>query len=225
MTITLYGAALSPFVRKVRVVLAEKGIAYKHDPVSPFAPPDYFLEISPLKRIPVLRDESEGPNATLAVSSAICGFLERKHPSPALYPAKPFDYGRTLWIEEYADSDFIAAIGGGLFRAVVINKLMRKEPDFDLANDTWANKAPRFLDYFEQQLGSRAHFIGDTFTIADIAVASPFVNAAHAGFAPDPARHPNLVKFLKATHARPSFAACIAEERKMLTSLGIPYAG
>ena len=39
-----------------------------------------------------------------------------------------------------------------------------------------------------------------------------------------PARHPNLVRFLKAMHARPSFAACIEEERKMLTPLGLKYA-
>lgn len=224
MTITLYGAALSPFVRKVRVVLAEKGLEYKHDPVSPFAPPDYFLSISPLKRIPVLRDESEGPDATLADSSAICGFLEKKHPAKPVYPTKPFDYGRALWIEEYADSDFIGTIGGGVFRAVVINKLMKREPDLNLARDTWETKAPRFFDYFEKELDGRGHFVGDTLTIADIAVASPFVNAAHAGFAPDAQKYPGLTRFLKTMHARPSFAACIAEERKMLASLGIPYA-
>lgn len=207
------------------MALAEKGLEYKLDPVSPFAPPDYFLEISPLKRVPVLRDDSEGPDATLADSSAICGFLERKYPTPALYPAKPFDYGRTLWLEEYADSDFIGTIGGGLFRAVVVNKLMRKEADFDLANDTWTNKAPRFLDYFEKELAGRDHFIGNTLTLADIAVASPFVNAAHAGFAPDAEKYPGLSRFLKAMHARPSFAASIDQERKFLTPLGIPYAG
>jgi glutathione S-transferase len=212
-------------VRKVRVALSEKGLEYKHDPVSPFAPPDYFLEISPLKRIPVLRDESEGPDATLADSSAICGYLEKKYPAPALYPSKPYDYGRALWLEEYADSDFIATMGGGIFRPVVIAKLMRKEPDFAGAKDAWETKAPRFLDYFEKELGNRAHFVGDALTVADIAVASPFVNAAHAGFAPDAARYPGLVRFLKAMHARPGFAASIAEERKMLTPLGIAYAG
>lgn len=225
MTITLYGAALSPFVRKVRVALAEKGLEYKHDPVSPFAPPDYFLEISPLKRIPVLRDDSEGPDATLPDSSAICGYLERKHPSPALYPRQAFAYGRTLWIEEYADSDLVAALGGGLFRPTVVAKLMQKEPDFALAKDTWENKAPRFLAFFEKELAGRAHFVGDSLTLADIAVASPFVNAAHAGFAPGATKYPGLSRFLKSMHARPSFAACIAEERKMLERLGIPYAG
>jgi glutathione S-transferase len=225
MTITLYGAALSPFVRKVRVVLAEKGLEYKHDPVSPFAPPDYFLEISPLKRIPVLRDDSEGPDATLADSSAICGFLEKKYPAPALYPAKPFDYGRALWIEEYADSDFVGTLGGGIFRPVVIAKLMQKEPDFAGAKDVWETKAQRFLDYFEKELGGRSNFIGTQLTLADIAVASPFVNAAHAGFAPDAAKYPGLTNFLKAMHARPSFAACIAQERKFLAATGLPYAG
>jgi glutathione S-transferase len=225
MTITLYGAALSPFVRKVRVALAEKGIPYKHEPVSPFAPPEDFLAISPLKRIPVLRDDSEGPDATLPDSSAICAYLERKYPAPALYPTQPFAYGRAIWLEEYADSDFIATTGAGLFRAIVISRLMKQEPNKDLADDTWANKVPRFLDYFERELHGRAHYIGDSLTIADIAVASPFVNAAHAGYWPDAQRWPNLVRFLKATHARPSFAACIAEERKLLERLGIPYAG
>lgn len=225
MTITLYGAALSPFVRKVRVVLAEKGIPYTHDPVSPFAPPDEFLAISPLKRIPVLLDDSEGANATLPDSSAICAYLERKYPTPALYPAQAFAYGRALWLEEYADSDFIAAAGGGLFRPIVISRLMKQEPNQALADDTWANKMPRFFDYFEKELNGRAHFIGDTLTIADIAVASPFVNSAHAGYWPDATRWPSLVGFLKAMHARPSFAASIAEERKAISRLGIPYAG
>jgi glutathione S-transferase len=225
MTITIHGAALSPFVRKVRVALAEKGLDYKLDPISPFAPPPNFAELSPLKRIPVLRDDSEGPDATLPDSSAICGYLERKYPAKPLYPSQPFAYGRALWLEEYADTDFIAATGPGIFRAIVLNKLQRKEPDTALAQDTWDNKVPRFLDYFEKELGNRAHFVGDMLTVADIAIASPFVNAAHAGYAPDPARHPNLARFLKAMHARPSFAACIEEEKRLLAPLGIKYAG
>jgi hypothetical protein len=36
---TLYGAPASPFVRKTMAALAEKGIAYEHDPVIPFNPP------------------------------------------------------------------------------------------------------------------------------------------------------------------------------------------
>lgn len=111
-----------------------------------------------------------------------------------------------------------------MFRPVVINMLMKKEPDRALAQDTWDNKVQRFLGYYEKELGSRPYFVGDSFSIADIAVASPFVNAAHAGFAPDETRYPNLVRFLKATLARPGFAACIKGELKVLAPLGLTYA-
>jgi len=224
MTITIHGAPLSPFVRKVRVVLAEKQLEYKIDPISPFAPPADFEKLSPLKRIPVLRDDSEGPDALLPDSSAICGYLEKKYPTPALYPSKPFDYGRALWFEEYADSDFVATTGLGMFRPVVVNKLMKKEADMAMAKDTWETKVPRFLNYYESELQGRTWFVGDSFSIADISVASPFVNVAHAGFAPDAAKYPNLTRFLKTVIARPSFAACIAHEQKAVAPLGLTFA-
>lgn len=205
-------------------MLAEKQLEYKLDPVSPFAPPPDFEKISPLKRIPVLRDDSEGPDAIIPDSSAICAYLEKKFPTPALYPSAPFAYGRALWFEEYADSEFVATTGLGMFRPVVVNALMKKAPDIAAAQDTWETKVPRFLQYYEEQIQGRSHFVGDSFTIADIAVASPFVNVAHAGFAPDEAKYPNLVRLLKATLARPCFAASIAHEQKILAPLGIRYA-
>ena len=224
MTLTVIGAPLSPFVRKVRVVLAEKKLDYKLDPVSPFAPPADFEKISPLKRIPVLRDDSEGPDATIADSSAICAYLEKKFPATPLYPAEPFAYAQALWFEEYGDSDFVSATGLGMFRPVVLNALTGKAPDLATARETWETKVPRFLQYYEHKLQGRSHFVGNSLTIADIAVASPFVNVAHAGFAPDAATYPNLVRFLKETLGRPSFSACIAQERKVLAPTGLTYA-
>ena len=206
------------------MVLAEKQLEYKLDPISPFAPPPDFEKFSPLKRIPVLRDDSEGPDAVIADSSAICGYLEKKHPAHALYPAQAFAYGQALWFEEYADTDFVAVAGSNIFRPIVINLLMKKEPDLAMAQDAWETKAPRFLDYFEGHLKGRNYFVGEAFSIADIAVAAPFVNVAHAGFAPDASKYPNLTRFLKATLARPSFADCVIHEKKILAPLGLKYA-
>ena len=52
----LFGAPLSPFVRKARIVAAEKGIDYELDPSpSPLTGfSDEFLALNPLKRIPAL---------------------------------------------------------------------------------------------------------------------------------------------------------------------------
>ena len=53
---TLYGAPVSPFVRKVMVALAEKGIAYEYEPVAPaIAPPEIprvSKDLSPLCEFP-----------------------------------------------------------------------------------------------------------------------------------------------------------------------------
>jgi glutathione S-transferase len=220
MTLTVYGVALSPFVRKVRVFLAEKGLDYKLEQVSIFPPPDWFREISPLGRIPVLRDDEEGADATLPDSSAICAYIERKHPAPALYPREPFAYGRALWLEEYADSEFAAAAGLGVFRPVVVNRLMGKESDTAAAEQTMREKLPKFFDYFEKEIGTKEFLAGNAFSIADIAAATSFINLAHAGFRPDEKTWPNLTRYLAAIQARPSFAACIAEEKGILAKLG-----
>lgn len=70
----IYGMKGSPFVRKVQVLLAEKGVPYDFEMASPFPAPDWFAEISPAKRIPVLRDRSigaEGPAGTLPDSGCL----------------------------------------------------------------------------------------------------------------------------------------------------------
>ena len=75
MPLTLIGGSVSPFVRKVRVFCAEKGIAYELERLNPFAPPEGFRDIRPLARIPVLRDgDRHVPD-----SSVICSDVERRH--------------------------------------------------------------------------------------------------------------------------------------------------
>ena len=128
--LVVYGMKGSPFVRKVQVVLAEKGVDYDFEMASPFPAPDWFVEISPAKRIPVLRDRSvgrEGVPGTIPDSSAICAYIERKHPSPALYPSGAFDHARALWFEEYADSELASRIGGGIFRPLVMARFFGRK--------------------------------------------------------------------------------------------------
>ena len=96
----LHGAPLSPFVRKARVALAEKGVDYELDPLVPFGVADEYKKLSPLKKIPCWE---EGDFA-LPDSSAIVAYLERIQPEPSLYPQDPKQFARALWYEEYADT-------------------------------------------------------------------------------------------------------------------------
>jgi glutathione S-transferase len=208
----VYGANLSPFVRKVRVVLAEKGLKYEHDPVSPFQPPPAFLEISPLKRIPVLRDTDLPEPNTLPDSSIICDYLEHKFPKPALYPSDPFQRARALWFEEYADSVLAQACGLGLFFERVVKKLLKQQTDENVVAATLKEKLPPLFGYLEKEIGKRKFLAGDAFSIADISVCTMLVNFEHAGEKIDASRWPELARYVGATHARPSFKACIDEE-------------
>ena len=217
MKYILMGSPLSPFVRKVRVFCAEKGIDYELDPVNPFSPPDGWREISPLNRIPVLALEDDDlTRRFLPDSSVICAFLDQLFPEHRMIPEAPFARGEALWFEEYADSDLAAAIGTGIFQPIVFSKMQGKEPDEAKALDTIENRLPRFLDYLESQVADKEYLVEQRFTIADISTATSFVNMSHAGFSPDASRWPKFSAYLERILSRASFADCIAEERKIL---------
>lgn len=217
--LVVYGMKGSPFVRKVLVVLAEKNLPYDFEMASPFPAPDWFVEMNPAKRIPVLRDRTvgtEGAAGTIPDSSAICAYLERKYPQPAVYPTNHFDYGRALWLEEYADTELAMRVGLGLFRPLVMAKMFGKEPDIERARKTVTQDLPPLFDYLEKSLGGGTFLVGNALSIADIAVATQLVNLQHAGASVDAGRWPKLNAFGERLHARPSFANCIAEEKQFI---------
>lgn len=213
MALIVYGGSVSPFVRKIRVVLAEKGVDYKLEQISPFSPPPNFREISPLGRIPVLRDTDLPEPNTLPDSSIIADYLEHKFPKPALYPTDAFQRARALWFEEYADTALAQAVGPGVFFERIVKKMMKKEPDETVVAATLKDKLPPIFDYLEKEIGAKTYLVGDAYSIADIATATSFVNFAHAGETVDADRWPQLARYVRALHARPSFKALIEEER------------
>jgi glutathione S-transferase len=209
---TLYGVGLSPFVRKVRVLLAEKGIAYDHDPVIPFNVSAEYKEISPLGRIPAWRDDK----GALADSSVICAYLDRIHPTPALYPADPYAAARALWFEEYGDGGLVPVFGPKIFFQRIVGPRFFNQPtDEAVVSKAVAEEVPPLFDYLEGQLKGD-WLVGTQFSIADIGVGSPFVNLRLAGESVDAARWPKLARYVARVHERPSFAQLIQEDRGAL---------
>ena len=205
----LHGANASPFVRKTRVALAEKGVAYDLDPVMPFGLPPEYIKKSPLGKIPCYEDG----DFVLPDSSCIVAYLERTHPSPALYPSDPKEFGRALWYEEYADTKLVENLGAIFFQRVVKAGILKQEPDEDLVQKTLKEGIPPVFDYLEGEIGDREVLVGTHFTIADIATCSPFVNFMHGGESVNAKRWPRLAAYVERIHARPSFKALIEEEK------------
>jgi glutathione S-transferase len=209
----VYGVNLSPFVRKVRVFMAEKGLPYELEPIIPMNAPPEYRKISPLGKIPAYRDEK----VTLADSSAICAYLERIHPRPELYPSDPPEYGRALWFEEYGDSALAPTIGPKIFFPKIVAPRFFNQPADDAAiRKVVEEELPPYLDYLEGEMGNGEGIVGGRFTIADIALGTQFVNLRHAGFSPDAKRWPRLTRYIERVHDRPTFKKLIAEETRDL---------
>lgn len=206
--IVLYGSPLSPFVRKAAAVCIEKDIPFAIEAVNVFDPPEWFREISPMKRIPVMRDRSiadEGVAGTIADSSAICAYLERKHPTSSLYCEDAFAHGRALMIEEYVDTSLAMTGGLGIFRPIFFSLTQGKEPDLDKARATWANDIPPILAFLDQELAGGEFACGDSVSIADISIACILMQIALVAEMPLD-DYPALAAHYERMQARPSIA-------------------
>ena len=208
----LYGSTISPFVRKVAVLAEEKGIAIDLVPAAPGDRSPAFRAISPFGQIPALVDG----DFTLADSSAIVTYLEAKHPEPALIPADPQARGRTIWFDELADTVVFAAGRTMLFNRVVGPLFRGGVGDAAAADAAERDQWPAILAYVDGEIGDREFLVGDTLTLADIAVASAFASALHACAPVDAAVYPNLARYREAMLARPAFATRVAGERAFI---------
>ncbi|NWG45957.1 MAG: glutathione S-transferase family protein [Alphaproteobacteria bacterium] len=206
--LVLYGTPLSPFVRKVQVVLGHTGCPYDFETVNIRAMPDWFLEISPARRIPVIRDRTigtEGQAGTIFDSSAISLFLDRRL-NAGLFGTTPFEAGRIAAIEEYADSVLGPTVGMGIFRPILFPRFAGKPSDLDTARKTWSETLPSIFDYLEGVLNGGAHFVGGRYSLADIAVGCQMLQLDLVAGLPDADRWPALVKHSEAMRLRPEFA-------------------
>jgi glutathione S-transferase len=219
MSLTLYGAPLSPFVRKADAVLREKNVPFELESVNIMPMPDWFKEISPARRIPVLRDTSIGKEGTLGTipdSSAICAYIERKFPEPALYPSDPYLYGRALWLEEFSDTELAGIVGMGIFRPIQFSRFQGKEPDIETAKRSYNEKLPRVLDYFEGELDGGEWLVGDALSIADVSLATALTQLTLVAGPIDADRWPGVAAHHERMLARPSLVPCLEISRKIV---------
>lgn len=216
MSLTLYGAPLSPFVRKVRLYLLEKGLDYQLEVVSPFSQPSWFRELSPLGRIPALRDG----DTTLADSSVICQYLEEKHADIApLYGRDAGERARVRWLEKYSDYELAPLATFGVFRNRTLKPSMGQPCDEATVQAALVDKLPPHFDYLERTLGDAEYFVGEHLTMADLAFVTQLVNMEHGGERLDAGRWPRLAAHYERLAARESVQAVLPGEQKILAKL------
>jgi glutathione S-transferase len=113
-----YLSLTSPFARKVRVALHEKGLEASFSPcvVDPWQDDPALLAVNPLLQVPALRLDD---GLALTNSDTILAWLERTHPAPSLWPADASQRNR---------AEAIAALAQGMIEYAVFLVLEGRRP-------------------------------------------------------------------------------------------------
>lgn len=210
----IYGAYLSPFVRKVVLTFELKGIPFEMISAVPGMFPQGYKNIHPLMKIPTLQNEE----VTLPDSSVICQYLDDKYPDKKVIPAERVLKAKTLWLEEYADTKVIEVTGANLFFERFMKPLLGKAPDEEKITRNLETEMPKVLEYLEERCGDYPgiYMVGNSITVADFAIMGMFLNARYVGFEVDAAHYPKFRKYLEDMFALPLIAARIKAEERFL---------
>lgn len=147
---------LCPYVQRAAITLAEKGAPFGKVLIDLAAKPDWFLALSPLGKVPLLRVGGR----TLFESAAICDYLDETI-APRLHPEDPIARAQhRAWI---AFASTVLDDIAGLYNAPDAETFERKV-------DTLADRFARL----EEALGDGPWFAGEAFSIVDAAFAPVF---------------------------------------------------
>ena len=116
----LYGAPVSPFVRKVLAFVAEKGVVVELVPVGLGDQNRGFLACSPFRKMPGFTDE----DFSISDLAAILSYIEAEHPEVPLIPTDPTNRVRAVWFDEFANPILTAPAGPIFFNRIVLPKLL-----------------------------------------------------------------------------------------------------
>ena len=205
----VYGVPFSAHTRKVVIAAREKGLDFELVPLVPLMPnlPGWFLEASPLKKIPVLKHDGRA----ITDSTVIALYLDRVFPERPLYPVEPGRYAKALFIEELVDGGLAEhVLHGVLLQRVFGPRFMGIEPDEALVAKSLNEKIPPRLRDLERRL--EGAWFAETFSYADITVASILMNLAYAGEPLRAAEYPKLHAFLRRALTRETFVRALEVE-------------
>lgn len=193
----LIASLTSPYARKIRVILAEKGLSHVFVNDPPWEAGTHIANFNPLGKVPALiADNGE----VFFDSPVIAEYIETLGAAPFLLPADRLEAVRVKQLEALAD---------GVLDAAVLVLLEGRRPAAQ-QSDSWKarqwSKVELGLAAFNRLTDGRAWLYGETMTLADIAAA---IMVGWLGFRfPQfdlASKYPALAAWAAPLLARPSF--------------------
>jgi len=197
----LYASLTSPYARKVRICLQEKGLDYELVVEAPSDPTANVARLNPLGKVPLLQcDDGE----VVFNSPMIVDYIDGLG-GTALIPVTT----KRLQVQRWQ------ALGDGIIDAVVARMLeLRRDPEHQDAAviQKQQAKVAAAMDFADKHYKGGEFLEKDQFSLADIAlaVALEYVDFRY----PHDWRssHPSLAQWLSTINQRPSFLSTVAQE-------------
>ncbi len=204
---TLYHLWLSPFCRKVRIVLREKGLDFEMKNETLWQRRPEFLALNPAGDVPVLVEDG-GP--TIADSGAICEYIEEICPEPPLLDGTPAERAEIRRLVAWFDRKFNHEVSENLVGEKIMKRFLKLgEPD-SRAVRAGKQNIHYHLDYIAWLIERRTWLAGDRMSLADIAAAAHLSALDYLGDVPW-SEHQQAKDWYVRIKSRPSFRPLLAD--------------
>lgn len=179
---TLHHLWVCPFSRKVRIVLAEKKLAFELVVEKPWDPRNEFLALNPGGDVPVLVEPNGVP---LADSRAITEYLDECYPDPPLMGPDPLARAEVRRLVAWFDVKFNRDVTVNLVGEKLVKRQMGTPggPDSRLIRIGYTAVRDH-LEYLGWLIERRKWLAGDYFSMADITAAAHLSAVDYIGDVP-----------------------------------------
>lgn len=195
---TLYSRADCPLSHRVRIVLAEKGIAADIIDVDVNNPPEDLIDINAYSSVPTLVDR----DLVLYDSMVIMEYLDERFPHPPLMPVDPVSRARTRMMLHRIDKDWY-----GLIADLTNADKDRAEKARNIMRNDFVMLAPI--------LAKKPFFMSDEFALIECTVAPILWRLPRFGVEM-PTQLKPLLRYAERIFSRPSFRASLSEVEQEL---------
>jgi glutathione S-transferase len=195
----------APNPRRVRIFLAEKGIAVAFEQIDLAAGDQKkpgFAKVNPMKRVPVLLLDD---GTAIAESIAICRYFECLQPEPSLFGRRPVEQAAIeMWNRRMEHSFFFHV--QQVFRHMHPAMAELEVPQVPAWAEANRPRVYETLCFMDKELATRRFIAGDSYSIADITalVTMDFMKPAKLA---RPAELVNLARWYDEVSGRPSAKA------------------
>jgi glutathione S-transferase len=210
----LYQFPLCPFSRKVRLMLAEKGVAHELVREYPWERRDEFADLNPAGTTPVLVEESRG--IVLIDSMAISEYFEETVDKAPMIPGTAPNRAEVRRLVAWFDEGLHREVVRPLMEERMVKRLVSRDPpDTRVLRDAMKT-ANAHLDYIDYLLDHRRWLAGPVLSLADLAAAAQLSVADYLGGI-DWRGHKQTADWYMVMKSRPSFRSLLVERMEVIT--------